>query len=340
MPGKKIIVTGGAGFIGSHTAVELFHAGYTPVLVDDFSNSEPFIVDRINELCGEQLPFYKCDCTNKNEFSEVFRQEQPQGVIHFAAFKAVGESVAQPLKYYHNNIGALLVLLELMQENHVQDLVFSSSCTVYGQPDTVPVTENSTAGFALSPYGYTKVVGEQIIRDLFQSGRAIKSVLLRYFNPIGAHPSAKIGELPRGIPNNLVPYITQTAAGIRSALTVNGNDYATPDGTCIRDYIHVCDLAKAHVEALKWLEYKNTSLVDVFNVGTGKGSSVLEVVNAFVKESGQQLHYTVGPRRAGDVEKIWASTEKIEKELGWKAEKTLNDCLRDAWNWEKNLHEK
>lgn len=338
---KKIIVTGGAGFIGSHTAVELYNAGYLPVIVDDFSNSEPFIVDRINELCGTTLPFHQCDCTNYADFNSVFEKELPFGVIHFAAFKAVGESVKEPLKYYHNNIGSLVVLLKLMAKHQVHNLVFSSSCTVYGQPLQIPVTENSPSKNAMSPYGYTKVVCEQMIQDVIGSNALLKSVLLRYFNPIGAHPSGRIGELPRGVPNNLVPYITQTAVGIRESLTVNGNDYQTPDGTCIRDYIHVVDLANAHVAALNWLQTQTeSSLAEIFNVGTGKGNTVLEVINAFVKESGQQLNYHIGPRRAGDVEQIWASTEKSEKVLGWTPQYNLNDCLRDAWNWERSVQKK
>lgn len=336
--GKKIIVTGGAGFIGSHTIVELCKAGFHPVIVDDFSNSEPFIVERLNELCGSTLPFYECDCTDKNAFRKIFEKERPSGIIHFAAYKAVGESVAQPLKYYHNNIGSLVVVLELMKEFGVNDLVFSSSCTVYGQPEQVPVSESSPSKQAMSPYGYTKVVCEQIIEDVIASGQAMRCVLLRYFNPIGAHPSGRIGELPRGVPNNLIPYITQTAAGQRASLTIHGNDYSTVDGTCIRDYIHVVDLADAHVKALEWIHSeKEASLHEVFNVGTGKGETVLEVVNTFKKISGIDVPYTVGPRRSGDVEQIWASTEKVEKLLGWKARFNLADALRDAWNWQKQL---
>ncbi|MFN3342308.1 MAG: UDP-glucose 4-epimerase GalE, partial [Flavobacteriales bacterium] len=284
------------------------------------------------------LPFYECDCTDKNAFRKIFEKERPSGIIHFAAYKAVGESVAQPLKYYHNNIGSLVVVLELMKEFGVNDLVFSSSCTVYGQPEQVPVSESSPSKQAMSPYGYTKVVCEQIIEDVIASGQAMRCVLLRYFNPIGAHPSGRIGELPRGVPNNLIPYITQTAAGQRASLTIHGNDYSTVDGTCIRDYIHVVDLADAHVKALEWIHSeKEASLHEVFNVGTGKGETVLEVVNTFKKISGIDVPYTVGPRRSGDVEQIWASTEKLEKLLGWKARFNLADALRDAWNWQKQL---
>lgn len=338
MKRTPIIVTGGAGFIGSHTVVQLIEHGYQPIIVDDFSNSEPFIIDRLNELCGETLPFFQCDCTDEKAFRNVFEKVKPKGVIHFAAFKAVGESVQFPLKYYHNNIGSLVVLLGLMKEFGVSDLVFSSSCTVYGQPDIVPVTENSPAKNAMSPYGYTKVVCEQIIQDCVASGQQLRAVMLRYFNPIGAHASGRIGELPRGVPNNLVPYITQTAAGTRQSLTVHGNDYATPDGTCIRDYIHVVDLADAHVKSLDWLaKQEEKPGVEIFNVGTGNGNTVLEVVQTFEKVNQLQLPYTVGPRRSGDVEQIWASTSKAENILQWKPRHTLSDALRDAWNWEQKL---
>lgn len=337
---KKIIVTGGAGFIGSHSSVELYNAGYLPVIVDNFSNSESFIVDHISELCGENVPFYEVDCSDINGFAEVFDIEKPQGVIHFAAYKAVGESVENPLRYYQNNLGSLLVLLELMKEFQVSDLVFSSSCTVYGQPDKIPVTESAAANVALSPYGNTKVISEQMIRDCVRSGMNLHSVLLRYFNPIGAHPSGLLGELPRGIPNNLVPYITQTAAGIREKITVNGTDYNTPDGTCIRDYIHVVDLAKAHVAAMKYIEQQSQeSCSKVFNLGTGKGASVLEVIQEFERVNNVKVNYHTGPRRAGDVEQIYAATDLAAKELGWKTELSLGDALRDAWNWEKKLHE-
>jgi UDP-glucose 4-epimerase len=338
MQKKKIIVTGGAGFIGSHTVVELHKAGYAPVIVDNFSNSERFITDRINELCGTNIPVYDCDCTDKMAFAKVFQKEKPEGVIHFAAFKAVGESVTDPLKYYHNNIESLVVVLQLMKEFQISNLVFSSSCTVYGQPDIIPVTEDSPSKNAQSPYGLTKVICEQIIADALASGQPMRSVLLRYFNPIGAHPSGRIGELPRGVPNNLVPYITQTAAGLRESLTVHGNDYATPDGTCIRDYIHVVDLAEAHVRSLEWLSDQDVkSFSEVLNVGTGKGETVLNVVNTFQQTCNTSLPYTVGPRRSGDVEKIWASTEKAERLLRWKPRRTLADSLRDAWNWQLQL---
>ncbi|MBX7095358.1 MAG: UDP-glucose 4-epimerase GalE [Flavobacteriales bacterium] len=337
MKKPTIIVTGGAGFIGSHTVVELNQSGFRPVIVDNFSNSEPFILDRIAELCGEKIESYTIDCTKEEDFERVFSNEKPDGVIHFAAFKAVGESVNEPLKYYHNNIGSLVVLLNLMEKHGVRNLVFSSSCTVYGQPHQVPVTESSPAKNSQSPYGFTKVVCEQMINDVHESGSHLSAVLLRYFNPIGAHPSGKLGELPRGIPNNLVPYITQTAAGLRSSLTIHGNDYSTSDGTCIRDYIHVVDLAQAHIAALNWITKSEEATVEVFNVGTGNGNSVLEVVNTFQDVADQSLNYSIGPRRSGDVEQIWASTEKAEKILGWRPSLSLKDALRDAWNWQQKL---
>lgn len=337
---KKIIVTGGAGFIGSHTCVELINSGYLPVIIDNFSNSEAIILDRLNELCNETIPFYEYDCTDINSLAEIFEIEKPSGVIHFAAFKAVGESTQKPLLYYQNNIGSLLVILELMKEFSIQQLVFSSSCTVYGQPENIPVTETSPVRNALSPYGFTKIVCEQLINDTVASGMKLHSATLRYFNPIGAHPSGLIGELPLGVPNNLVPFITQTAAGKREKITVHGNDYNTPDGTCIRDYIHVVDLAKAHVAALKYIENKKTDSKNfTFNLGTGKGNSVMEVIQEFEKINQLKLNYTIGPRRPGDVESIFASTELAEKELNWKTELSLSDALRDAWNWEKKLNE-
>lgn len=337
---KKIIVTGGAGFLGSHTCVELINAGYLPVIIDNFSNSEAFILDRINELCKENIPFYEQDCTNINALGEIFEMEKPEGVIHFAAYKAVGESVQKPLSYYQNNIGSLLVLLELMKEFKVSQLVFSSSCTVYGQPESIPVTENSPVRKALSPYGFTKIVCEQMIEDCVAAKMDLQSVTLRYFNPIGAHASGLIGELPNGVPNNLIPFITQTAAGKREKITVHGNDYQTPDGTCIRDYIHVVDLAKAHVAALNYLKKKNQNKNFIFNLGTGRGNSVMEVIREFEKINQVQLNYQIGPRRSGDVEQIYAATSLAEKELNWKTELSLSDALRDAWNWEKKLNEK
>ena len=333
---KKILVTGGAGFIGSHTAVELYNAGYEPVLADNFSNSEPFIVDRIRELTGKDLLFYEADVNDKQSLTALFKEHVFTGVIHFAAFKAVGESVAKPLLYYKNNIGSLITLLECMKEHKVENIVFSSSCTVYGEPDIIPVTEKSATGKTTSPYGFTKVACEQLLQDTHRAQEQFNTVILRYFNPIGAHPSGRIGELPQGVPNNLLPYITQTAAGIRKELMIYGNDYDTRDGTCIRDYIHVVDLAKAHVAALRKLEEnKSAGALSIYNVGTGKGYTVAEVIRAFEKVNSVSVPHKVGNRRPGDVEKIWASTALAEKELSWKAELSLEDAVRDSWNWEQ-----
>lgn len=335
---KKILVTGGAGFIGSHTVVELHNAGYEPVIIDDLSNSKSAVLDGLKKITGKDFKFYQNDCNDKIALENIFKTEgNIVGVIHFAAFKAVGESVQEPLKYYHNNIGSLVTLIETMKKYGVNDLVFSSSCTVYGEPDTLPVTEQSKIKPATSPYGFTKQVGEQIIRDQHQSDSDFSAVLLRYFNPIGAHPSSQIGELPLGVPNNLVPFITQTAAGIREKITVYGSDYNTTDGTCIRDYIHVVDLAKAHVASLDWLFKRKSKQLEVLNVGTGNGSSVLEVVQAFEKVNDLKLNYSIGPRREGDVEKVYADATKVQQILGWKAELSLEESLRDAWNWQKTL---
>lgn len=332
---KKILVTGGAGFIGSHTAVELDKAGFTPIILDDFSNSLKSVIDGIEQIIDKPVKCYEVDCTNRKAVREVFDAEgEIIAAIHFAAFKAVGESVKEPVKYYQNNIGSLATLIEVMREKGCKHLVFSSSCTVYGEPDTLPVTEEFPLKPSSSPYGYTKQVGEQMLRDLANSGNGFKSILLRYFNPIGAHPSGLIGELPLGTPNNLVPYITQTAAGIREELTVFGDDYDTPDGTCIRDYIHVIDLAKAHVQALQYLG-KMPQSIDAINLGTGEGQSVLQVIKAFETVSGTSLNYKIGPRREGDVEKIYAGAQKAWDTMAWKTEFSLEDALRDAWNWQK-----
>jgi UDP-glucose 4-epimerase len=337
---KKILVTGGAGFIGSHTVVELFNAGYEPIVLDNFSNSQRFIIDRLRELTHPGLIFHEADVTDEKKLTEIFNTHPLEGVIHFAAYKAVGESVVKPLMYFRNNIDSLMVLLSCMQKSGVTDLVFSSSCTVYGDPQEIPVTEESDSGNAMSPYGFTKVACERLLNDLTVAGQNLKSILLRYFNPIGAHPSGRIGELPQGVPNNLVPYIAQTASGVRKELTVYGNDYNTQDGTCVRDYIHVVDLAKAHVSALHKLKSVNeSSFCGIYNIGTGLGNTVLEVIHAFEKISGIKIPYKIGSRRPGDVEKIWASTKLAEKELGWKAQLTLSDALRDSWNWEKTLHQ-
>ncbi len=333
----NIIVTGGAGFIGSHTVVALIESGYTPIIIDDFRNSESFILDRLEQITNQKIIQYNFDCAEKNQLNQVFLKHQPVGVIHFAADKAVGESVNQPLKYYQNNLQSLVSILEVCLENNVSNFVFSSSCTVYGEPEKMPVLESTPIGFTASPYGYTKQVCERICRDTASAHPEIKITLLRYFNPIGAHPSGLIGELPIGVPNNLVPYITQTAAGIREMLTVHGNDYPTLDGTCIRDYIHVCDLANAHVLALDNKTH-STKNIEVFNVGTGVGSSVLEVIQTFEKVNDIALNYQFGKRREGDAVQIYADNSKIVNSLNWKAQYSLADALKHAWNWQKLLH--
>ena len=336
---RKILVTGGAGFIGSHTIVELIASGYEPIIVDNFSNSEAGAVAGIEKIIGRSVSLYKVDCCDKESFFHVFEKEKPEAIIHFAAFKAVGESVNQPLKYYHNNVGGMLNVLEAMKAFDVRHLVFSSSCTVYGQPKENPVTEDSATQEATSPYGYTKQVCERMIKEFMAVNREFNAAMLRYFNPTGAHPSGIIGELPYGVPNNLVPFITQTAAGIREKLTIHGNDYDTEDGTCLRDYIHVVDLAKAHVQSLAWLE-KNEGACRAFNLGTGNGDSVHKMVKVFEKVSGTSLNYAFGPRRSGDVEQIWADPSRAHKELLWKTELTIEDALRDSWNWQLKLAER
>jgi UDP-glucose 4-epimerase len=334
---KKILITGGAGYIGSHTAVELWNEGLEPIILDDFSNSHETVLDRLAEITGKRFAFYKGDCNQREILDQIAQDHQLIGVIHFAAFKAVGESTQQPLAYYKNNLGSLLVLLEFMQDKGIQNIVFSSSCTVYGQPDLLPVTEATPRKDAESPYGNTKKIGEDILLDYVKSKPGIRVVALRYFNPVGAHLSAKIGELPMGTPQNLVPFITQTAAGIREKLTVFGNDYDTPDGSCVRDYIHVVDLADAHVKALGFLFEKPLDFYEVLNVGTGRGNTVLEVIHAFEKVNGIKLAYEIGPRRAGDVVKTWADTTKINQVLGWYPKYSLEDCMRDSWRWQLTL---
>lgn len=336
---KKILVTGGTGYIGSHTVVELREAGFEPVIVDNYVNSSAKVLDGLRAILGADVPHYVVDCTDKETFRKVFEAEpELAGVIHFAAYKAVGESVQKPLAYFHNNIGSLLVLLELMQEFGVKNLVFSSSCTVYGIPDQLPVTEETPTKPASSPYGRTKQMCEDILRDLAQApGNEVRTILLRYFNPIGAHQSALIGELPLGVPNNLVPFVTQTAAGIREKLTINGDTYDTPDGTNIRDYVHVVDLAKAHVVAVQRLIDAKGEAVETFNVGTGRGNSVLEVVHAFERATGQKLNYVIGPPRPGDVPAIYADVTKATNELGFKTTSTLEEALASAWKWQQNL---
>jgi len=336
----QILVTGGLGFIGSHTVVALNEANYEPIIIDNLSNSEKFILERLEQITGKSIPFYEGDCCDFGLLENIFSAHEIEGIIHFAAYKAVGESVAEPLKYYENNLLSLITLLKVMQKFGVSHLVFSSSCTVYGQAETLPVNENAPILPATSPYGNTKQIGEEIIRDVVHSGAKIKAIALRYFNPIGSHPSGLIGELPRGIPNNLVPFITQTAAGLRQELKIFGNDYPTPDGTCIRDYIHVCDLAEAHVQALAYLRKQEIPFYNFVNVGTGKGNSVLEVVNIFQEVTAKKVPYKIAPRRKGDVIAIYADAEKAEKELQWQAKRTLADALRDAWNWQLSLGEK
>ena len=340
---QTILVTGGTGFIGSHTTVELQQAGYRVVIVDNLSNSKAEVIDGIEKITGERPAFEQVDCCDLSALKNVFRKYPDiKGIIHFAASKAVGESVEKPLLYYRNNITSLLNLLELMPEYGVKGIIFSSSCTVYGQPskENLPVTEKAPIQQALSPYGNTKQINEEIIQDYIHSGADIKAVILRYFNPIGAHPSALIGELPNGVPMNLIPFVTQTAIGIREQLKVFGNDYDTPDGTCIRDYIYVVDLAKAHVKAMeRVLDNTDTDPVEVFNIGTGTGLSTLEVVEGFEKATGVKLNWTYAPRREGDIEKVWGNVEKANKVLGWKAEANIEDVLRSAWKWQLKLRE-
>lgn len=342
----KVLITGGTGFIGSHTVVSLVKEGFEPVIVDNFDNSSPYVLEGLEKILGSKPIFYNIDCNDAAALDQVFVQEKNiQGVIHFAANKAVGESVANPLKYYRNNLGSLINLLDLMLKHKVSNIVFSSSCTVYGQPDTLPVTEASEVVPAESPYGNTKQISEEIIKDTVASNSLnptqspINAVLLRYFNPMGAHPSGHIGELPLGVPGNLVPFITQTAAGIREKLTVFGDDYNTPDGTCIRDYIHVLDLADAHVKALRFAAKATNEqgMCEAFNIGTGKGHSVMELVKAFEKVTGTPLNYVLGKRRPGDVEQIYASVDKARDQLGWAAHRGIEEGLQDAWNWQKRL---
>jgi UDP-glucose 4-epimerase len=336
---EKILITGGAGYIGSHTAVALVNAGYHPIIIDDFSNSNKSVLRGLGEILDLEVPCYTGDCNDADMMKKIFLEHKLSGVIHFAAYKAVGESVANPIKYYKNNVGSLLVLLETMKEFSVKNLVFSSSCTVYGQPEKLPVKEDTPRKPAESPYGNTKKICEDILSDVTRSEYGLKMISLRYFNPIGAHNSAKIGELPLGVPANLVPFVTQTGAGIRDTLTVYGDDYDTPDGTCIRDYIHVMDLADAHVKAIDFLKDKPDNFMDLFNVGTGQGNTVMEVIKAFEKVSSKPLNFKIGPRRPGDVEKVWADTSKITEKLNWHPKFNLEDALRDSWRWQQALIE-
>ena len=339
---QTILVTGGTGFIGSHTTVELQNAGYDVVIVDNLSNSREDVLDGIEKITGIRPAFEKVDLRDFDATEAVFKKyPKIQGIIHFAASKAVGESVEKPLLYYRNNIVSLINLLELMPKYNVKGIIFSSSCTVYGQPDHLPATEETPIKKAESPYGNTKQINEEIIRDTVASGSPIKAIMLRYFNPIGAHPSALIGELPIGVPANLIPYVTQTAIGIREKLSVFGDDYNTPDGSCIRDYIYVVDLAKAHVCAMtRIMEDKTDENVEVYNIGTGKGTSVLELINGFERATGGKLHYQIVGRRAGDIEQVWGNVDKANKVLGWKADTPLEDVLASAWKWQLALRER
>ena len=339
---QTILVTGGTGFIGSHTTVELQEAGYDVVIVDNLSNSKIEVLDGIEKITGIRPAFEEVNLEDKEATERVF-QKYPniEGIIHFAASKAVGESVEKPLMYYRNNVISLINLLEMMPKYNVKGFIFSSSCTVYGQPkpENLPVTEDAPHQKATSPYGNTKEINEQIIYDYIHSGAPIKSIVLRYFNPIGAHPTAHIGELPNGVPNNLIPYVTQTAMGIRKQLTIFGNDYNTEDGTCIRDYIYVVDLAKAHVAAMARVLDKETDKIEYFNIGTGSGNSTLEIVTTFEKATGVKVNWKFGPRREGDIEKIWGDCTKANTVLGWKADTPLEDVLASAWKWQQKLRE-
>jgi UDP-glucose 4-epimerase len=338
----KILVTGGTGYIGSHTVVELQKQGFEVIIADNLSNSYKEVLDNIEAITGVRPDFEKLDLSEVQKTNNFFDKHRDiQGIIHFAAFKAVGESVANPLMYYYNNLVSLMNILHNMTIHGIENIVFSSSCTVYGQPEKLPVAEDAPIQKAWSPYGNTKQISEEIIYDTLQADHRLKGIALRYFNPIGAHDSAKIGEFPLGVPNNLVPFITQTAIGIRPKLKVFGDDYNTPDGTAIRDYIHVVDLAKAHVVAVdRMLSGKGKKPFEIFNLGTGNGYSVMEVIKSFEKVSGEKLNYKIVERRAGDVEQVWADTAFANRELGWKAEKGLDEMMTSAWKWEKVLAEK
>ncbi|MDR2968178.1 MAG: UDP-glucose 4-epimerase GalE [Tannerellaceae bacterium] len=339
---KKILVTGGTGYIASHTVVELQNAGYEVIIIDNLSNSNIEVLDGIEKITGVRPAFVELDINDREGVRNVLESHPDiKGIIHFAASKAVGESVYKPLLYYRNNIVTLINLLELMPEFGIDGIVFSSSCTVYGQPDILPVTEDAPIKPALSPYGNTKQINEEIIRDAIHADMPFKSIILRYFNPIGAHPTAEIGELPNGVPQNLVPFVTQTAMGIRKELSVFGDDYDTPDGSCIRDYINVVDLAKAHVIAMdRMLEGKSAEKLEVFNLGTGIGVSVLELIRTFEKGTGVKVPYKIVGRREGDIEKVWANPEHANGVLGWTAKETVEDTLVSAWNWQKRLRER
>jgi UDP-glucose 4-epimerase len=337
MDAKKILVTGGAGYIGAHTVVELIVAGYDVVIVDNLSRSDQTLLEGIEKITNKSVSFYQGDCCDKKFMTKVFLSSGPfSSVLHFAAYKSVGESVEKPLIYYQNNLNSLTTVVEVMQENNVNDLIFSSSCTVYGQPDNIPVNEEAPFKRAESAYGATKQMCERILEDVAATG--LRVVSLRYFNPIGAHPTALMGEIPLGTPNNLVPYITQTAAGIREKLTVFGNNYDTPDGSCLRDFIHVVDLGSAHVKAMEYLSSRpEKKFYEVFNLGTGIGVSVLELIKKFMEVTKVNVPYTIGPRRSGDIEKVYADPTKVNKSLGWKTRFTIEESLLHAWQWEKKI---
>lgn len=339
---KKILVTGGTGYIGSHTVVELQQAGYEVIIIDNLSNSNADVIEGIVKITGKRPIFEKIDLVDMDALKAVLNKHKGiDGIIHFAASKAVGESVQKPLMYYRNNLVSLMNLLELMPKHDIKGIVFSSSCTVYGEPDQNPIDENAPIKPATSPYGNTKQINEEIIEDFVHSGAPIKSIILRYFNPIGAHPSGEIGELPLGVPQNLVPFITQTGMGIREQLSVFGDDYNTPDGSCIRDFINVVDLSKAHVIAIeRMLEDKSEDKVEIFNLGTGIGLSVLELIGVFEEVAGKPLNYKIADRREGDIEKIWAQAGKANNVLGWKANETIKDTMSSAWKWQQKLREK
>ncbi|MDB5183164.1 MAG: UDP-galactose-4-epimerase [Candidatus Saccharibacteria bacterium] len=333
---KNILVTGGAGFIGSHTAVELIAAGYNAVIVDNLSNSKESALTGIKEISGATPSFYNLDYSNDEKLKEIILKESVDGVIHFAAFKAVGESTETPLKYYANNVAGFVGLLSTLEKLGIP-IVFSSSCTVYGEPDSLPVNEQAPIKPAESPYGTTKQMDETILRDATKASKKLKSIALRYFNPVGAHPSGLIGELPLGRPSNLFPVVTQAIAGVGKELTVFGTDYDTPDGSCVRDYIHVVDLAKAHIKALEYLNGQQQGFYDVFNIGSGKGNTVLEVIKAFEETTGKKVPHILGARRDGDIVATYANCSKANELLGWKTEKTLTDSCRDAWNWQTKI---
>lgn len=338
----RILVTGGTGYIGSHTTVELINAGYSVVIIDNLSNSNRDVLDGIKAITGIMPDFVEADCTDLAALTALFEKYcDIKGIINFAASKAVGESMEKPILYYRNNLNTLMNILDLMPKYGVKGIVFSSSCTVYGEPDENPVTEQAPIKKATSPYGNTKQISEEIITDVINAGAPFKSVILRYFNPVGAHPSAEIGELPNGVPQNLIPYLTQTAIGIRKELSVFGNDYDTPDGSCIRDFINVVDLAKAHVIAVeRMLEDKSDKNIEIFNLGTGVGLSVLELIAAFERATGVKVPHKIVGRRAGDIEKVWANPKYANEVLGWKAESSIDDTMRSAWAWQKKLRER